>query len=100
MSSVTFAEIRFGIGRLRDLDRRNELEHWLETELRPWFGGRVIEIDEGVILRWRQLVEEGRKVGRTYSQPDLGSFGASPRRRRCHPQAEAPLGWNVRRAPS
>ena len=24
-----------------------------------------------MILRWRELVEGGRKVGRTYSQPDL-----------------------------
>ena len=71
VSSVTFAEIRFGIGRLQDAGRRHELNHWLETELRPWFGERVIEIDETVILRWRELVEDGRKVGRTYSQPDL-----------------------------
>ena len=26
---------------------------------------------ETVILRWRELVEEGSKAGRTYSQPDL-----------------------------
>ena len=71
VSSVTFAEIRFGIGRLQDADRQHELNHWLEAELRPWFGERVIEIDEPVILRWRELVESGRKVGRTYSQPDL-----------------------------
>ena len=69
--SVTFAEIRFGIGRLQDAGRRHELKHWLETELQPWFGERVIEIDETVILRWRELVEGGRKVGLTYSQPDL-----------------------------
>ena len=71
VSSVTFAEIRFGIGLLQDAGRRHELNLWLETELRPWFGERVIEIDEPVILRWRELVESGRKVGRTYSQPDL-----------------------------
>lgn len=71
ISSVTFAEIRFGIRRHPDASRRHKLAHWLETELRPWFGDRVIEIDEGVILRWRELVEIGRKTGRTYSQPDL-----------------------------
>ncbi|MFP4260687.1 MAG: type II toxin-antitoxin system VapC family toxin [Opitutales bacterium] len=67
ISSVTFAEIRFGIDQLRDASRRHALNEWLETELRPWFGERVIEIDEAVILRWRELVE----AGRTYSQPDL-----------------------------
>lgn len=71
VSSVTFAEIRYGIGRLPDTDRRHVLNHWLETQLRPWFGERVIAIDENVILRWREMVEIGRKAGRTYSQPDL-----------------------------
>jgi len=71
VSSVTFAEIRFGIGRLEDANRRHALNQWLETELRPWFGERVIEIDESVVLRWRELVELGCKRGRTYSQPDL-----------------------------
>lgn len=71
VSSVTFAEIRFGIGRLQDVERRHELKHWLETELRPWFDHRVLKLDESVILRWRELVEVGRKAGRTYSQPDL-----------------------------
>lgn len=71
VSSVTFAGIRFGIARLEDADRRHELNHWLETELRRWFSERVIGIDEAVLVRWRELVEAGRKAGRTYSQPDL-----------------------------
>jgi toxin FitB len=32
---------------------------------------RVLPISEDVMLRWRLLVEEGRKVGHTFSQPDL-----------------------------
>lgn len=71
VSSVTFAEIRFGIDQLEDANRRQELGHWLEGELRPWFGQRVIEIDESVILLWRKMVELGRQAGHTYSQPDL-----------------------------
>lgn len=71
VSSITFAEIRFGIAQLQDANRQHELSHWLEGELRPWFGERVIEIDENVILLWRKMVEVGRQAGRTYSQPDL-----------------------------
>jgi predicted nucleic acid-binding protein len=71
VSSVTFAEIRFGIGLLEDPQRRHQLNHWLNSELRPWFRERVIEIDEAVILRWREMVEVGRQRGHTYSQPDL-----------------------------
>lgn len=71
VSSVTFAEIRFGINRLNDPNRRHALDRWLEGELRPWFGDRVLEIDEPTILRWREIVERGRLQGRTFSQPDL-----------------------------
>lgn len=71
ISVVTFAEIRFGIGRVTDPDRRAELERWLERTLRPWFAGRLLPIDEDTILRWREMVETGRRRGHTFSQPDL-----------------------------
>ena len=35
------------------------------------FDGRVLEITEDIMLKWRLLVEEGRKTGHTFSQPDL-----------------------------
>ena len=35
------------------------------------FDGRVLTITEDILLRWRLLVEGGRKVGYTFSQPDL-----------------------------
>jgi predicted nucleic acid-binding protein len=35
------------------------------------FDRRVLPITEDVMLRWRLLVDEGRKAGHTYSQPDL-----------------------------
>jgi predicted nucleic acid-binding protein len=35
------------------------------------FYQRVLPITEDVMLKWRLLVEEGRKVGHTFSQPDL-----------------------------
>jgi predicted nucleic acid-binding protein len=70
ISSVTAAEIRFGI-QLADPERRAELERWFASDVRPKFHGRTLEITEDVIFRWRLLVEEGRKAGRTFSQPDL-----------------------------
>jgi hypothetical protein len=30
-----------------------------------------LPVSEDVMLKWRLLVEEGRKQGHTYSQPDL-----------------------------
>ena len=71
VSSVTFAEIRFGIERVDDAVRRADLNGWLTHILRPMFEQRVLTISEDVMLKWRLLVEEGRKTGHTYSQPDL-----------------------------
>lgn len=71
VSDVTFAEIRFGIEQQPDPRRRAELLEWLQNTVRPMFEGRILPISEDVMLRWRLLVEEGRKAGHTYSQPDL-----------------------------
>lgn len=71
VSAVTFAEIRFGIELVADAGRRAELNDWLAHTVRPMFQQRVIPVSEDVMLKWRLLVEEGRKSRHTYSQPDL-----------------------------
>ena len=71
VSSITFAEIRFGIERLDDAGRRADLTDWLTHTLRPMFAQRVLPVSEDVMLRWRLMVEAGRKAGHTFSQPDL-----------------------------
>lgn len=71
VSAVTFAEIRFGIERVDDLDKRAALHDWLEQRLRPMFAGRVLPVSEDVVFKWRLLVERGRKAGHTFAQPDL-----------------------------
>ena len=71
ISTVTFAEIRFGIEVVDDAGRRAELNAWLANKVRPMFEQRVLAISEDIMLKWRLLVEEGRKAGHTFSQPDL-----------------------------
>jgi predicted nucleic acid-binding protein len=71
VSAVTLAEIRFGIERVGDPNRRAELNNWLTQKVRPMFEGRVLQVTEDIMLKWRLLVEEGRKMGHTFSQPDL-----------------------------
>ena len=71
ISVVTLAEIRFGIELVSDPNRRAELHEWLTHKMRPMFDGRVLPITEEILLKWRLLVEEGRKTGHTFSQPDL-----------------------------
>ena len=71
VSSVTLAEIRFGIELVADASRRAELNDWLTHKVRPMFEQRVLPVTEDIMFKWRLLVEDGRKVGHTFSQPDL-----------------------------
>lgn len=71
ISAVTLAEIRFGIERVADATRRAELNDWLTHKMRPMFEQRVLPVSEDVMFKWRLLVEDGRKAGHTFSQPDL-----------------------------
>jgi hypothetical protein len=71
VSVITLAEIRFGIELVSEANRRAELNDWLTNKVRPMFGQRVLQITEDILLKWRLLVEQGRKIGYTFSQPDL-----------------------------
>ena len=70
VSAVTLAEIRFGIEIISG-PRRELLKNWLASTVRPMFDGRILPMSEDILLRWRLLIEEGRRRGHTYSQPDL-----------------------------
>jgi predicted nucleic acid-binding protein len=71
VSTVTLAEIRFGIELLPDANLRAALGDWLTHKVRPMFEQRVLPISEDIIFKWRLLVEDGRRAGHTFSQPDL-----------------------------
>jgi toxin FitB len=71
LSRITIAEIRFGIEQHANARFRERLQAWLDAELRSWFGDRILEVNEDVILEWRRMVQRGKAVGHTFSQPDL-----------------------------
>jgi predicted nucleic acid-binding protein len=71
LSRITIAEIRFGIEQHAGQRFRERLQAWLDGDLRPWFGDRILEINEDVILEWRRMVQRGKAAGHTFSQPDL-----------------------------
>ncbi len=71
VSSVTLAEIRFGIELVSDANRRAELSEWLTHKVRPMFTQRILPVSEDIMFKWRLLVEDGRKSGHTFTQPDL-----------------------------
>jgi predicted nucleic acid-binding protein len=71
VSIVTLAEIRFGIELVPDPTRRSQLMDWLTHKVRPKFEQRALAVTEDIMFKWRLMVEEGRKTGHTFSQPDL-----------------------------
>src|SRR6266480_2778677 len=71
VSTVSFAEIRFGIELVSEAARHAELNDWLAHKVRPMFEQRVLAISEDIMFKWRLLVEDGRKARHTFSQPDL-----------------------------
>jgi len=71
VSAITLAEIRFGIEVVADATKRAELNDWLAHKVRPMFEQRVLPVTEEIMFKWRLLVEDGRKAGYTFSQPDL-----------------------------
>lgn len=70
ISRVSLAEIRYGIEAVVDPVFRAELEAWMRDGVLPWFGARVIEVDERVLIEWRRLFTMGRRENYTYSNPD------------------------------
>lgn len=70
LSRITIAEIVLGIETVAEPGFRAELEGWLRDGVRAWFGPRILEVDEPVILAWRRLVLAGQRSHFTYSQPD------------------------------
>ncbi len=71
VSAVVFAQIRFGIEIVKDATRRAELKDWLTHKVRPMFEQRILPVSEDVLFKWRLLIEEGRRLGHPFSQPDL-----------------------------
>ena len=69
---VSLAEIRFGIDLSSDAQKRSALQHWLTFKVRPMFDAkRTLPVTEDIMLKWRVMLEDGRRSDHTFSQPDL-----------------------------
>lgn len=47
------------------------MNDWVTYRLGPLFERRALPVSEDVMLKWRLLVEEGRKLRHTFSLPGL-----------------------------
>jgi toxin FitB len=64
LSVITIGEIRKGIAKLADSNRKLELQEWLSDHLLSRFSDRIIVIDTGVMLDWGELVGNLERRGK------------------------------------
>jgi toxin FitB len=64
LSTVTLAELGYGIERLAAGRRRHQLESWLREKLPARFENRVIAIDAAVANAWGKTVARRDTLGR------------------------------------
>ena len=63
LSVLTLGEIRKGVEKLPEPQRREKLRIWLEHDLRDWVGPRILPIGPDVADHWgRLLAQAGRPV--------------------------------------
>jgi predicted nucleic acid-binding protein len=67
LSVVTMAELRRGIDRLTESNRRRRLDEWLRIALPLRFESRILQIDDKVADEWGRIVARreasGRQIG-------------------------------------
>lgn len=59
-STVNMAELLYGIETLEDILKRRTLERWIADVVRPWLQGRIAEVSENALLRWRLLIRNSQ----------------------------------------
>ncbi len=67
-TEVTIAEILYGIEMQPDFVKAKSLAVWLEENVRPLFDGRILAIDEMILLRWR-IISRKLQIARQPTPP-------------------------------
>jgi toxin FitB len=70
LSVMTIGEICKGIAALPTSQKRNVLQHWLEKDVRSWFGDRILPVTEAIAERWGNLSATARQQGVTVAVVD------------------------------
>jgi predicted nucleic acid-binding protein len=64
LSVITIGELRKGIEKLPDSQRKETLSDWLSNDLLVRFSGRVLMLDVEVMLTWGALMGQLERQGR------------------------------------
>ena len=70
-TTITEAEVRFGIELLPSGRRRERLERALNAVFRDVIAGRVLPFDRAAALAYGRLAAQRRRIGRGIDVPDL-----------------------------
>jgi toxin FitB len=70
ISVISLAELRRGIERMPDGNRRSRLDEWLREELPQRFERRVLFVDHAVAEAWGRIVARCEMAGRPISTMD------------------------------
>ena len=70
LSVITLAELRYGIERLAQSNRKNRLEEWVEGELPLRFEGRILGVDGEIANFCGKVVARSEALGRRVDAMD------------------------------
>ena len=70
LSTITLAELRYGVETMGDGARRRRIEEWLCHELTQRFEGRILRVDESVADAWGRIVAKRQAIGRRIEPMD------------------------------
>jgi toxin FitB len=70
VSTITLAELRFGLAVMPDGKRKSVLQRRLEEEVIPLFKGRVLSFDDGASRAYAELRAHARAAGKAIGTAD------------------------------
>jgi toxin FitB len=54
-----------------DILHRKSIEIWITETVRPWFGNRVLQVEEGSVRRWLMFLKQAQKQQGSAPHVDL-----------------------------
>lgn len=62
LSALTIGEIRKGIEKIQNSEKKEKIRMWLDQELPSWFDNRILAIDKHVANKWGLIQSKARKT--------------------------------------
>ncbi len=75
IAALSLGEIQKGVTKLKTGRKQQQIQEWLDQDLRPRFSERILAIDEDVSLEWGVLLGTAENQGRP--QPVIDSLIAA-----------------------